>query len=136
MNGVLHSEQVISRSGIAVSPMRVNEDFHSLALRSAGVTFLSTTVVVRKRCFLKRTPKSLASRRLIGPECTPATKSIQIFNRTSKEKLWQNVFTTRADVAWVPHTDGKTFAFQTAHWLLPINVEECMHLTGNKGPDI
>jgi len=43
MNGELHSEHVISKSGIAVSPRERTEDIHSLALRSAGVAFLSTT---------------------------------------------------------------------------------------------
>ena len=44
MNGVLHSEHVISRSGIAVSPREVKKRTSTpLALRSAGVAFLSTT---------------------------------------------------------------------------------------------
>ena len=46
MNGVLHSEHVISRSGIAVSPREMKKrTLTSLALRSAGVAFLSTTNV-------------------------------------------------------------------------------------------
>src|ERR1051325_2114309 len=53
MNGVLHSEHVISRSGIAVSPPKVIEDPHSLALRSAGVAFLSTTGRGAKALFLQ-----------------------------------------------------------------------------------
>jgi hypothetical protein len=53
MNGVLHSEHVISRSGIVVSPPKVIEDSHSLALRSAGVAFLSTTGRGAKALFLQ-----------------------------------------------------------------------------------
>jgi hypothetical protein len=43
MNGVLHSEHVISRSGIAVLLESEIEDLALYALRSAGVTFLSAT---------------------------------------------------------------------------------------------
>ena len=37
---------------------RVIEDLHSLAIRSAGVAFLSTTGRGAKALFFKRTPKS------------------------------------------------------------------------------
>jgi hypothetical protein len=92
MNGVLHSEHVISRSGIAVSPREVKKRTSTpLALRSAGVAFLSTTNVGRKRCFLKRTPKSWRPDGFVGPECTPAIHSIQIFC----EKVWREIFTNQ-----------------------------------------
>ena len=58
------------------------------ALRSAGVAFLSTTVVGRKRCFLKRYAEKLASRRVYWPECTPA---IRIFLRISTEIYVESV---------------------------------------------
>jgi len=58
MNGVLHSEHVISRSGMRFLHESENEDNHSLALRSAGVAFLSTTECGAKALFYKRTPKS------------------------------------------------------------------------------
>ena len=60
--------------------VRVIEDFHSLALRSAGGAFLSTTGRGAKALFSSNARrKALASRRFIGPECTPAVECIQIF---------------------------------------------------------
>lgn len=56
--------------------------FSLSALRSAGVAFLSTTVVGRKRCFLKRYAVNPASPTVYWPECTPA---IQIFLRNFTE---------------------------------------------------
>ena len=83
MNGALHSEHVISRSGIAVFSKKVKiEDFQLSALRSAGVAFLSTTDCGAKALFSNATPKSLASRRFNWAECTPAMQSIQIFIAT------------------------------------------------------
>ena len=129
MNGVLHSEHVISRSGIAVSPPRVIEDPHSLALRSAGVAFLSTTGRGAKALFFfKRTPKSPGVPTVIGPECTPAVRCIQIFKRTGTGKLWQNVFTSLPSVARVPHIDRKNFGFYMAYLLLGFATEVCIIL--------
>jgi hypothetical protein len=59
MNGVLHSEHVISRSGIAVSLLESEiEDLALYALRSAGVTFLSSTGLWHESAAFKRTPKT------------------------------------------------------------------------------
>jgi hypothetical protein len=71
---------------------RVIEDHHSLALRSAGVAFLSTTGRGAKALlFQNARRKALASRRLIGPEFTPAIRCIQIFYaKTVAEDLHKN----------------------------------------------
>ena len=59
MNGVLHSEHVISRSGIAVSLLEKEiEDFALYALRSAGVAFLSATGLWHESPAFIRTPKT------------------------------------------------------------------------------
>jgi hypothetical protein len=56
------------------------------ALRSAGVAFLSTTVVGRKRCFLKRYAEKLASRRLIGLSVLQQYKFFYVILRRSTRK--------------------------------------------------
>jgi hypothetical protein len=56
---VLHSEHVISRSGIAVSPREQNRGIQLSSFRSAGVAFLSTADVA-KALRLKRHAKNLS----------------------------------------------------------------------------
>src|SRR5215216_3271668 len=81
MNGVLHSEHVISRSGIRgflhESEMRVPLSCSSERWRCVS---FHHKFVGRKRWFLKRYAEKLASRRVYWLECTPA---IQIFLRNS-----------------------------------------------------
>ena len=57
------------------------EDHPSLALRSAGVAFLSTTGLWCESAFSQTLRRKTGSRRLPGPECTPANHSIQTFIR-------------------------------------------------------
>jgi hypothetical protein len=56
--------------------------FSLSALRSAGVAFLSTTVVGRKRCFSQTLRRKPGVPTVCWAECTPA---IQIFLRNSTE---------------------------------------------------
>ncbi len=78
MNGVLHSEHVISRSGIAVSPRERKEDFHSLLFGALASRFFQPRVWGESAVF-KRYAENLASRRVSWGECTPAIQRIQIF---------------------------------------------------------
>jgi hypothetical protein len=71
------------------------EDLHFLALRIAGVTFLSTTWLWCESAdfFYKRNAEKPASRRLIAPECTPAMQAIQFFYENFDWKLLREVIT-------------------------------------------
>ena len=59
MNGVLHSEHVISRSGIAVSPRELLRILTLLLFGALAVRFFQPQIVERKRCFLKRYAEKL-----------------------------------------------------------------------------
>jgi hypothetical protein len=92
MNGVLHSEHVISRSGIAVSPTRVKTRTFTLLLFGAlALRFFQPRVVGRKRCSLQTHAEKLASRRLVGLKFTPATRSIQFFYANFNETVAQDL---------------------------------------------
>ena len=105
------------------------------ALRSAGVAFLSTTVVGRKRCFLKRYAEKLASRRFVGLKCTPA---IHFFLRNSTyfdEKMCGRRSSANRLMWRCRNTHLLiTLCFHPAYWLL--NNPRNMSQTLNKGPDI
>src|SRR5215213_4794718 len=104
MNGVLHSEQLISRSGIVVSPPRVIEDTHSLALRSAGAAFLSTTDRGTKALFSQTHAEKLWRPDGLLDLSVPQQLSLfKFFRRTFGQNLWHNVFTSLSDVACAPH---------------------------------
>src|SRR5690349_17824223 len=77
MNGALHSEHVISRSGIAVSPESENEDDHSLLFGALASRFFQPQDVARKRCFINARRKPVPT--VTCWECTPAIHSIQFF---------------------------------------------------------
>ena len=55
------------------------EDVHSLALRSAGVAFLSTTSRGAKALFFTNARRKAGVPTVSWPECTPAIQSIQFF---------------------------------------------------------
>ena len=82
MNGVWHSEQVISRSGIAVSPRERIEDIPSLCSseRWRGVSF-NHKVCGTKALFLKHYAKSWRPDWFTASEFTPANRCIQTFIR-------------------------------------------------------
>ena len=87
MNGVLHSEHVISRSGIAVSLLESEiEDLALYALRSAGVAFLSATGLWHESAGFKRTPKSLRPDGLIGLSVLQWFTFFYVFLRTLTNK--------------------------------------------------
>ena len=86
MNGVLHSEHVISRSGIAVLLESEIEDLALYALRSAGVTFLSATGLWHESAGFKRTPKSLRPDGLIGLSVLQWFTFFYVFLRTLTNK--------------------------------------------------
>jgi len=82
MNGVWHSEQFISKSGIAVSPRERTEDIHSLLLFGAlAWRFFQPQGCGAKALFLKHYAEKLASRLVIGPEFTPLNQCIQTIFR-------------------------------------------------------
>src|SRR5256885_14035023 len=78
---------------------RVIEELHSLALRSAGVAFLSATVVARKRCFLKRTPKSWRPDGLFRLSVLQQLDVYKFFVELRREKVSRNIFTKPRFVA-------------------------------------
>src|SRR5215208_4502868 len=91
MNGVLHSEHVISRSGIAVSPRGEKRTFTLLLFGALALRFFQPLVVGRKHCILKRYAEKLASRRVSWSECTPAPVRIQIFYLVLTQKSVANL---------------------------------------------
>lgn len=114
--------------------MRVIEDHHSLALRSAGGAFLSTTLVVRKRCFCSNARrKALASRRFVDLSLLQHLGVFKFLQAPGTEKLWRNVFTSPLDVAYAPHVDRENLAFETAHWLLASKPKYASY--SQQGPD-
>jgi hypothetical protein len=91
MNGELHSEHVISRSGIAVFSTRVNRGpLTLLHFGCAGVAFLSTTDCGAKALYHKHYAEKLASRLVIGPECTPANQRRQTIIARLLQNLWRD----------------------------------------------
>src|SRR5215510_5299693 len=108
MNGVLHSEHVISRSGIAVSPREVKRGFHSLALRSAGVAFLSTTNVWGESAVFSNARRKAGVPTVNWPECTPAMHSIQIF---CVKSVAGDLHPSSGHVARVQHLTSENLVF-------------------------
>src|SRR5688572_21807071 len=95
MNGVLHSEHVISRSGIAVSPREMKaRTFTLFALRSAGVAFLSTTSLWDESAdFSNATPKSWRPDGFVGLselQQFSLYKFFYVVLRILEDKVWQN----------------------------------------------
>lgn len=67
MNGVLHSEHVISRSGIAVSPREVKKRTLTLLLFGAlALRFFQPRTCGAKALFSQTHAEKLASRRFVG----------------------------------------------------------------------
>jgi hypothetical protein len=108
---------------------RVIEDHHSLALRSAGGAFLSTTGRGAKALFSSNARrKALASRRFVDLSLLHHLGVFKLLEEPSTEKLWRNVFTSLVDVACAPHIDRKKLTLQTAYWLLAAKTEVCIIL--------
>ena len=135
MNGVLHSEHVISRSGIAVSPRE-----GKLRIRSLCSSERWRRVSFHHSCGTKALFSQTLRRKAGVPtvccaECTPA---IQIFLRNSteiyRETVAEHLQPTASDVASSQHSRRSSLYFHTAYWLL-INRRN-MSQTPNKGPDI
>jgi hypothetical protein len=94
MNGVLHSEHVISRSGIRGFSTKVKRG-HSLSCSSERWRCVSFNhlVVVRKRGFFCTNARRKAGVPTVNwAECTPAMHSIQFFYANFRQKLWQKIF--------------------------------------------
>src|SRR5689334_15821210 len=103
MNGALHSEHVISRSGIAVSPESENEDDHSLLFGALASRFFQPQDVARKRCFINARRKPVPT--VTCWECTPAIHSIQFFCENFLTKsVAQDLHGPRFSVAHTQHT--------------------------------
>lgn len=105
MNGVLHSEHVISRSGIAVSPREVKKRTSTpLALRSAGVAFLSTTTCGAKALFfLKRTPKSWRPDGLLALSVLQQFTLFKFFLKFRRQDVAEDLHHPDFDVALTQH---------------------------------
>jgi hypothetical protein len=96
-----------------------NEVSTSLALRSAGVAFLSTTDRGTKALFSQTHAEKLwRPDGLLDLSVLQQLSVFKFFRTSLGQKLWQNVFTSLSDVACLPHRDRENFAFQTAQWLL------------------
>ena len=106
MNGELHSEHVISRSGIAVvlheSEQRTSHSllhFGALAWR-----FFQPQGCGTKALFHKHYAEKLASRSVIGPEFTPANRRTQTFIALKLQKpVARSLHADRRVVALAPH---------------------------------
>src|SRR4029078_11092151 len=81
MNGVLHSEHVISRSGIAVSPREVKKRTLTLLLFGAlALRFFQPRTCGAKALFFSNARRKAGVPTVCWAECTPAMHSIQIFS--------------------------------------------------------
>src|SRR6185295_4330445 len=93
MNGVLHSEHVISRSGIAVSPREVKKRTSTLLLFGA----LALRFFQPRTCGAKALFFSNARRKAGVPTGLLALSVLQQFTliQIFCEKVWREIFTNR-----------------------------------------
>jgi|SRR6185503_13980009 len=135
MNGVLHSEHVISRSGIAVSLLESEiEDLALYALRSAGVTFLSSTGLWHESAAFKRTPKACVPTGLVVMSVLQWFTFFYVFLRTLTNKSVAKYLHTPASMLHKSHTPiRKTLSFN--RYVACSSFDERMNQVCYKGPD-
>jgi hypothetical protein len=112
MNGVLHSEHVISRSGIRGFSTKVKRG-HSLSCSSERWRCVSFNhlVVVRKRGFFCTNARRKAGVPTVNwAECTPAMHSIQFFCANFRQNCGRRSSKTRLFVACAQQHTANLFA--------------------------
>ena len=109
--------------------------FNSLALRSAGGAFLSTTGCGAKALILQTHAEKLASRRLCCLECTPAIQSIQFFCANFLPKSVADDLRASGSLSRIRHTDH-TLALVFARHMRCSLIRQRMSRLFHKGPGI
>jgi hypothetical protein len=120
MNGVPHSEHVISRSGIAVSPREwIFEDPTLCSSERWRRVSFHHKFVGRKRCFsqtLRR--KAGVPTGLVGLSVLQQLSLFKFLFDLHKKKCGKTSSQVITNVDLAPHADGERPVFRTAHRLL------------------
>jgi len=116
MNGVLHSEHVISRSGIAVSPRKWKQrTFTFLLFGALALRFFQPPGCGAKALFFINARRKAGVPTVSWPECTPAMQSIQFFYANFGGETVAEDLQIQSGCGMYA-TDDKTFFCKTSHF--------------------